>query len=140
MTDTRGNPAMLTAAKVCGAIAFVVFLLFLATSGACQGIEPSPAPSKAPMRLSLLVMGVGQGMDTVTTLQALQRGAVERNGLLGGHPPAAKLIAAKAPLAVIGWLLAKKVHPSHPKLAAGTAFVIGGVGAALAVHNSRVAR
>jgi hypothetical protein len=138
MTDTRGNPKMLRAAIVCAALLGFVFLF--ATSGACQGEPTKPSSGSTSLRLSLLVMGVGQAADTVTTLGALRRGASESNPLLGVHPSAGKLVAAKAPLAVVGWLLAAKVHPRHPKLAKGTMLVIGGVGAALAVHNSQQGR
>ena len=126
---TRGTPTMLKAAIVCAVLAVIVF--GLATTARCQ--------ERTSMRLALTAMGVGQGLDTVSTIQALNRGAVETNPLLGARPSAAKLIAAKLPMIGVGWLLTK-VHPRHPKIAKGTAYVIGAVGAGLAIHNARKGR
>jgi hypothetical protein len=91
------------------------------------------------MKAALTFMAVGQGLDTVTTIAALNRGAVEANGLYGRHPSTAKLVAAKLPMIGVGWLLTK-VAPRHPRVAKGAAYVIGGVGVGLALHNSQQGR
>ena len=126
---TRGTPTMLKAAIVCAIGAVIVF--GIATTARCQ--------ERTSLRLALTAMGVGQGLDTVSTIQALHRGAVETNPLLGARPSAAKLVAAKLPMIGVGWLLTR-IAPRHPKLAQGTAYVIGGIGAGLALHNARKGR
>jgi hypothetical protein len=89
--------------------------------------------------VALGFMAAGQGLDLATTVAALNRGAVESNPLLGKRPSAAKLVVAKLPMVGVGWLLTK-LAPRHPKLAKGTAYVIGGVGFGLAIHNSKQGR
>lgn len=127
--ETRGNPAMFKAAVVCLLAGFAIF--FVATTVQCQ--------ERKGMGLALSAMGIGQALDTVSTIGALNRGAVEANPIYGARPSPAKLIVGKLPLIGVGWLLTK-IAPKHPKLAQGTAYVIGGIGAGLAVHNSRQGR
>ncbi len=132
--DTRGHRSMLKAAIICGVLLVVVIVIF-AVPAQCQ-----ERGSSKGLRVALVAMGAGQTLDSVTTVQALSRGGVhETNALLGAHPSAAKLVAAKLPMVGVGWLLTK-IAPTHPKLAQGTAYVIGGIGAGLALHNSRQGR
>lgn len=165
MTETRGNPAMLKAAAVLGTVG-VVLLLF-ATSGACQGTDPQPilgttapvmgtpdystirsvmlpevrlVPKKSRgMKAALAVLAVGRVLDTVSTVQALNRGAVEANPLYGKRPSVKRLVAMNLPVVGLGYVL-HKVAPRNPKLAKGIAYTIGGVGAALAMSNARKGR
>jgi hypothetical protein len=111
----------------------LIAVVLVASTASAQ--EPSHR-----MTVALAAMTIGQTADTWTTIAALNRGAVsETNALLGTHPSAVKLIVAKLPMIGIGWLLTK-IAPQHPKLAQGTAYVIGGIGAGLAFSNSRTGR
>lgn len=127
MISTRGNPAMLKAAIICGLLALFCLWAVIAS-----------AEDKG-LRVAFSVMAVGQTADLVSTVQALNRGAVETNPLLGSKPSTAKLVALKLPMIGVGFLLAK-ITPQHPKLAKGLAYTIGGVGAALALSNARKGR
>lgn len=97
---------------------------------------PAHAEGKTGIRVALGAMAIGQGLDTLSTVQALNRGAVETNPLMGQQPSAVKLVVGKLPMIGIGWLLVK-LAPHHPKLAKGTAYVIGAVGTGLALSNMR---
>jgi hypothetical protein len=103
----------------------------------CPTVARAQEASGLPRALATLA--VGQSLDLVSTIAALNRGTVETNPLMGKRPSSAKLIAAKLPMLGVGWLLVK-LAPSHPKLAKGTAYVIGGVGLGLAIHNVRQGR
>lgn len=89
-----------------------------------------------PMAAMLGVMGAGQAADAVTTIR---RGdAREANAVYGEDPSAGRVIATKAGImGPLGFLLAR-AYPHHPKLAAGAAAALGGVGFALAAHNAKV--
>lgn len=131
ISQTRGNPALLKTALICGLLGFI--LLGFST-GVCAEDKP-----KLGMRVALSAMAFGQALDTVSTVQALNRGAVEANPIYGPRPSAAKLVALKLPMIGVGYLL-HKLAPGNPKLAKTLAYTIGGVGAGLAVSNSRKGR
>lgn len=107
---------------------------------------PAAAPAPAPpghggMHAALAAMGIGQGLDAMSTIQALHSGtAQEANPILGSNPSAARVIATKAPMAFLAWLLDQKVHDQHPKVAKALALAAGGAGAAAAAHNYGVMR
>jgi hypothetical protein len=109
-------------------VVFALALLSVATSAAAE--------DKGGMKAALTFMAAGQAADLVTTVQALNRGAVEANPLYGKQPSTAKLVAAKLPMVGLGYLL-HRIAPRNPKLAKGLAYAIGGVGVGLAVSNSR---
>ena len=111
-------------------------LLFVALAVQdCDAEERKPAGMKA----ALTFMAIGQTADLVTTIDALNRGAVEGNPIWGRHPSAKKLILGKAPMIGLGYVL-HKVGPKNPKFAKTIAYSIGALGAGLAIHNARVSR
>jgi hypothetical protein len=126
-------------------VVLAVAVLFFVTPGYCQepdystirAVEPARKPSG--MKFALTFMAVGQTADLVTTVQALNRGAVEANPIYGKHPSTAKLVAASLPMVGLGYLL-HRIAPKNPKLAKGIAYAVGGVGVGLAVSNSRKGR
>jgi hypothetical protein len=91
------------------------------------------------MRVALTFMAAGQGADLVTTIRALNRGAVEANPIYGKHPSTAKLVAGTLPMVGLGYLL-HKIAPRNPKLAKGIAYAVGGIGVGLAISNNRKGR
>lgn len=88
-------------------------------------LGPDAAPAEAPARekkpLSKAAIGAlvgGHGLDAVSTLMALDRGAVESNPLLGDQPSAGKLLGVKAGTVALSVFLAKLLaNQGHPKIA-----------------------
>lgn len=96
-------------------------------------------------RLGLPVLAAGQGMDTATTLAALQHPALqEGNPLYGADPSAGRVIGMKlatmAPLA----LLLDKAYAHAPagsarrKMALAAAIATGALGAFAGAHNMQM--
>lgn len=102
---------------------------------------PVDAPSHTPMHLALAAMGAGQAADALSTISALKRsGTAEGNPIYGKHPSAARILGTKAAIAApVGYLL-DRAYDKHPKLAAGASLAFGGLGLALAAHNSKQGR
>ena len=103
--------------------------------------QPAPPPSHAPIHWAIVGLAVGQTADAVTTSRALDRGGtVEGNPLYGKHPSTARVFATKA--AIIGPVayLLHRQFPKHPRATTVAAWLLGGLGATVAVSNSRQGR
>jgi hypothetical protein len=102
--------------------------------------QPAPV-SHRPIHWAIVGLAAGQTADAVTTAKALKRGGtVEVNPLYGKHPSTARVVATKA--AIIG-PVAFCLHwafPRHPRATTVAAWLLGGLGASVAVSNSRQGR
>lgn len=73
--------------------------------------------------------------DALTTMEALDRGAVELNPFLGSHPSNGKLIAVKIAGVTAMTIIANKMDHTFRKILLGTASLLfGGV----SLHNMNV--
>lgn len=87
--------------------------------------------SKWALGASLL----GDAADAASTVYARNRGAVEKNPLLGSHPSTGKVLAFKAGTGALKALLTHALGKKHPKAANILGGVNGAVNGAVAVHN-----
>lgn len=106
-------------------------------------VQQAPAPPASAHRrlhqIGLPVLLGGQIADLVTTLQAIHDGRASEANPLMRHG-AAGMIAMKAGTTAAEAYLLEKMAKDHPKAALITALTLGGIGTALAVHNTRVGR
>lgn len=81
----------------------------------------------------------GNVADMATTIQAIRDGrAREANPMMG--KTLGRMIATKAATTAAEAYLIEKMAKDHPKAALVLALTLGGIGAGLAVHNSRVGK
>ena len=81
----------------------------------------------------------GNIMDLATTVQAIREGrAREANPLMRGST--GKMVAVKAATTAAEVYLLEQLAKKHPKAAFVAALTLGGIGAGLAAHNSRVGK
>lgn len=104
--------------------------------------EPQPAGPDYRARLhregNAALIG-GNVADIATTLQAIHAGrATEANPLM--RHGAAGMIATKAATTAAEAYLLEKLAKDHPKAAYIAALTLGGIGGALALHNSQVGK
>lgn len=86
------------------------------------------------------VMVAGNVADLVTTKQAFDRGAVEKNPVLSGRG-FGEIVAVKAVSVFVASLMVHRLQAQgHPRAARIAAWFDGGVGFTVAIHNARVAR
>lgn len=86
-------------------------------------------------------LGVGQGLDTWSTLGAIHRGGAEGNsGVYGAHPSPTRLIGTKAVMTLPVMLAMHELSKTHPKIAKTLGYGGGILGGLLATLNSRVER
>ena len=89
------------------------------------------------MKTLLILLAMSAAGDGYTTSQALNRGAVEANPLLGRRPSVARIAVTEGALTVGAGYLLHRLHHNHPKLADGLAIEGIGLHAFAAVHNSQ---
>lgn len=87
------------------------------------------------MRTALTAMGIGDGLDAFSTIRGLGKGLREGDPIYGSHPSIGRVLATKAADAGLGYLLDKKLYPTHPKLAEAIALMSGAGDTAAALHN-----
>ena len=98
---------------------------------------PVPSASASPQPAMMMTVG-GTLADLFTTLSVISSSSGrESNPLLGQSP--ARIIATKS-LLLVPQLLAERhlARHGHPKAAMWLGVALGGLGAALAVHNMNV--
>jgi hypothetical protein len=104
-------------------------------------LQAPPPPCHGSIHLALAAMAAGQAADTWTTRQALRRsGTHEGNWLYGSKPSTARLVATKAAIFVPIAIVLDKAFPKHPKATVFVASLLGALGSAAAVHNTRQGR
>ena len=106
--------------------------------------DPAPKPVSSADRDRFSKIGLpaligGNVADLATTLQAISSGrAQEANPAMRGST--GKMIAMKAGTTAAEAYLLDRLAKKNPKAAFLAALAIGGFGAGLAVHNSRVGK
>lgn len=107
-----------------------------------QTVQQQPAPPREHRKLheiGLPVLIGGQVADIATTVQAIRSGrAREVNPAMG--KTLGRMIAMKAATTAAEAYLIEKMAKDHPKAALVMALTLGGIGAGLSVHNSRVGK
>ena len=79
----------------------------------------------------------GNVADWVTTSQALDRGAIEVNPLMGSHPTSTQLAVVKlTSITMQCAMIAMLKHTGHPKMATWIGVGVGAGYGAIAWHNS----
>jgi hypothetical protein len=102
---------------------------------------PRRPSGNAQMYSMYVAFGVLQGIDTYTTLTAVESGARESNPVvrgMTGHPPA--LIAAKAASTVVTIYAMEKIRKRNPLAVAIAMAAIDSAYFAIVAHNTAVLR
>lgn len=99
-------------------------------------VQPAKTSGMGPW--PYVASAAGDGLDLLTTAQALSRGGRETNPVLGSS---LKTIAPLKAAGSVGFLFVlRQLAKSHPKIAAAMGYGNGIGKGAIAVHNARVAR
>lgn len=102
---------------------------------------PAPTPPKKVSKWAQIATAVGAGLDTGSTIYALNKPGVEElNPIYGKHPSATKMIGIRGGLTALQMLAQDFLGKQSPKLANALGFGSGAVSTGAAIHNINAAK